>query len=309
MRRLFGKLKDLSFDKGAVTMHWMDKTTSTVPLIWLRDNPQTGPRTSLPTSLKLQTITLDEGKNTLIIKWTDRPADAYTGPWLHQALAVPPVSPPIEKEPLGVENLVKVKLAADYGVKEGIESIERYGAVVIGGHREILEVLEKADMRVVSRGGGMRTEGVYLKEVPKLIVVKVDVSTTIQLLDSLLLSSLPWFAPLLPLLSQFPASYQHSSPPLLYRSTHPLCSQSPLSVVYNQLYRDFRVEDKQFYALLGHFQHALAQLNPVDLTLAPGETLLIDNHRILASWQPATDVISAFSSSMYEALLPGRESK
>ena len=287
-------------------MHWMDKTTSTVPLIWLRDNPQTGPRTSLPTSLKLQTITLDEGKNTLIIKWTDRPADAYTGPWLHQALAAPYVSPPIEKQPLGAENLIKVKLAAEYGVKEGIESIERYGAVVVGGHRE---ALEKADMRVVSRGGGLRTEGAYLKEIPKLIVVKVDVSTTIQLLDSLLLSSLPWFSPLLPLLSQFPASYQYSSPPLLYRSTHPLFTQSPLSLVYNQLYRDFRVEDKQFYALLGHVQNALAQLHPVDLTLAPGETLLVDNHRILASWQPTTEVISAFSPSMYEALLLGREGK
>ena len=306
MRRLFGKLKDLSFDKGSVTMHWADAATSTVPLIWLRDNPQSGQRTSLPTSLKLQTITLDERKDTLIIKWTDRPADAYSGSWLYQTLAAAPVSPPIDKEPFTTESLAMVRLGEKHGLREVIERLEKHG-VVIAGHREVQEVVDRADERVVSAGAGLRTEGAYLKEVPKVVVVRAEVSTPVQVLDSRLLSSLPSLVPLLSLFPQYPASFRYSDPPFLHLSSHTLLSSS---LVYNEHYRDSAVADKQFYALLGQLQQALTQLPPVQLTLAPGETMLLDNHRVLANWQADARVLSAFSPSLYWALVNGlKESK
>ena len=291
MKRFFGLLRDLSFDKGCVTIHWSNDTTSTVPLIWMRDNPQDGARSVLPPSLKLKNITLDEHKDTLIIKWNDRPADSYTGPWLHQKLfPSSPTQKQVTKHPLTDGVLDKIGATT----VEIIETLEKYGGVIV---RKDWEMRDVWDVRVVSGGRGLRTEGVYLPQVPRVLMLPGE---TVDVTDCLHIQS-----HLTPSFAQHPASFSYRVPNVSYRSSHPLLSLSPLSIAYNEFYRDSTILDKEFYALLGHFQQIIGKIPSIRLSIPRNSLLLVDNHRLLTASESISGEIRAFSSSLYTAIRTG----
>ena len=307
LRRHFARLKDLSFDKGTVTVHWTGEKVTTVPLVWLRDNVEKGARGRMMTSMKVQSMTLDERKDMLVIKWVDRPPDVYTGQWLESRLLTDPNSlTTVAQSPLTSADATTPLFAQDVFAETGRKSL--FEKVIKTGFVRIKDVEKEKLMNwlfsdmgkpVKSRCGELHTEGAFWLEVPKIALFTVDKPTKIRLLDSASFSSENSLLKVLPAFGVVEGSFECWGDGVRFRAKHAIFKGG--KIVYSEQWRDSQVCDREFYAVLGHFHQYLSETKSViEIEVSPDETVFIDNFRLLHDRSPGTETITALTLSEFQ---------